>query len=219
MRAGETYVARDGYEVALFPLVALYLYQDEGVGSHVGTYNMDFHGYEWNGSSWVRQTNAPIYAPCTCRLVFQENTYSAGNIRIFQSVNPVHTPGGLRYILFYFGHDPSPPVSGVGTICNQGQLIYHTGQYGVATGDHSHTCAGEGQWVNFSTSMTNRSTGHQDLTNHIHYWDAFYVNDTTILQGKGHDWKTWDEPPVPPFQRESKFPWYIYNRKRRELWK
>ena len=141
MRAGQRLVASDGYEVALFPLVALYLYQDEGVGSHVGTYNMDFHGYEFNLGThqWTRQNNAPIYAPCTCKIVFQENSYSAGNIRIFQSVNRVYTPGGLRYILFYFGHDPSPPVSGVGTVCNQGQLIYHTGNYGVSTGDHTHT--------------------------------------------------------------------------------
>ena len=220
MQAGQRLVARDGYEVALFPLVALYDYQDEGVGTHAGTYNIDFHGYQWNGSQWTRQNNAPLYAPCTCRLVYvYPSGTGGGHGRCFQSVNPVHTPGGLRYIMFFFGHDPNPPYNNVGDIVQQGALIYHTGTYGIATGDHVHTGAGEGTWVSWSVSYTTRPSGHEDLTNHIHYWDAFYVNDTTILQGKGHDWKTWDEPPVPPFQRESKFPWYIYNRKRRELWK
>ena len=221
MRAGQRLVAADGYEVALFPLVALYDYQDEGVGTHAGTYNIDFHGYAFNLGTreWYRQNNAPLYAPCTCKLVYvYPSGTSGGHGRCFQSVNKVHTPGGLRYIMFFFGHDPNPPYSTVGQIVNQGDLIYHTGTYGIATGDHVHTGAGEGQWVSWSVSYTMRSTGHEDLTNHIHYWEAFYVNDTEILQGKGHNWQVWTgpTPPTPtPSVSFNKFPWVLYSRKLR----
>ena len=224
MRAGQTLVAADGYEVALFPLVALYDYQDEGVGTHINTYNIDFHGYAFNLGThqWERQNNAPLYAPCTCKLVYvYPSGTSGGHGRSFQSVNPVHTPGGLRYIMFFFGHDPNPPYSTVGQIVNQGDLIYHTGTYGIATGDHVHTGAGEGQWISWSQSYTTRPGGHEDLTNHIHYWEAFYVNDTEILEGKGHDWQVWTGPtppgPTPGYVSFNKFPWVLYSRKfRRE---
>ena len=67
MRAGETLVANDGYEVALFPLPYLYMSQDEGGDySHEGTYNIDFLGYSSSG----RVYDAPIYAPCTCKVVY-----------------------------------------------------------------------------------------------------------------------------------------------------
>ena len=57
MLAGQKLVARDGKEVALFPMPYLYMTQDEGGDfSHAGTYNIDFVGY--NGSSVV--TNAPL---------------------------------------------------------------------------------------------------------------------------------------------------------------
>ena len=219
MRAGQTLVASDGYEVALFPLVALYDYQDEGVGTHEGTYNIDFHGYEYNLGThqWTRQNNAPLYAPCTCKLVYvYPSGTGGGHGRCFQSVNPVHTPSGLKYIMFFFGHDPNPPYNTVGQIVPQGALIYHTGTYGIATGDHVHTGAGEGQWISWSVSYTTRPSGHEDLTNHIHYWDAFFVNDTEILQGKGHDWQVWTGPTPTPTPSLKRFPWVLYARKLRE---
>lgn len=86
------------------------------------------------------------------------------------------------------------------------------------TGDHTHTCMGFGSWVSFSVSMTTRSTGHEDLTNRLHYWDAVYVNDTTIIQGYNHNWIEWTGP-VPPTPSEvsfNHFPWVLYSRKFRD---
>ena len=217
MYAGQRLVANDGYEVALFPMPYLYMSQDEGGDySHVGTYNIDFIGWSANG----RVYNAPIYAPCTCKLVYQENSYASANMRVFQSVNMVHTPSGLQYIHFYFGHDPNPPINTLGQVVNQGDLIYHTGTYGYVTGDHTHTCMGYGQWVSHSHNITDRPpANHEDLTYRLHYWDAVYVNDTTIVVGYNHNWVTWSEPTPPTPISDSKFPWYIYFRKRRNLWK
>lgn len=216
MQAGQRLVAQDGYEVALFPMPYLRMSQDEGGDySHQGTYNIDLLGWGLGG----RIYQAPIYAPCTCKLVWKEDSYSSGNIRIFQSVNQVHTPSGLQYIHFYFGHDSAPPINTIGAVANQGDLIYHTGTYGQVTGDHTHTCMGYGEWVSHSHNITTRPPyNHQDLTYRLHYWDAVYVNDTVISQGYGHNWVTWSgpTPPTPtPTPRESHFPWVLYARRLR----
>ena len=80
MIANQTLIAPDGYEVALFPMPYLYMSQDEGGDySHLGTYNIDFHGYAFNLGTreWYRQNNAPLYAPCTCKLVYKNTILRA----------------------------------------------------------------------------------------------------------------------------------------------
>ena len=210
MRAGQTLVASDGYEVALFPMEYLRMSQDEGGDySHQGTYNIDLLGWGPNG----RIYQAPIYAPCTMKVVTFWNTYAGGHNVCFQSVNPVHLANGqLDYLTIGFGHDANPPYTTIGQVVNQGDVCYHTGTYGNVTGDHTHTCAGQGQYQGYTT----RPTGHMDLTNRIHYWDAVYVNDTIISQGFNHDWRTWTGPSPTPIPSSSKFPWVLYARKLRE---
>ena len=127
MLVGQRMVANDGYEVALFPMPYLRMSQDEGGDySHQGTYNIDLLGWDANG----RVYQAPIYAPCSCKCVYLENTYASGNDRVFESLNMVHTPSGLQYIIFKFGHDNNPTATYVGQTFNQGDVIAHTGTYG-----------------------------------------------------------------------------------------
>lgn len=202
MLAGETLRAADGYEVALFPLTILRMTQDEGGDtSHEGTYNIDFTG---------TTTNAPLYAPVTMKVVNTWLNYSGGNAVFFESVNPVHLANGvLDYLTIFFAHDPNPPYTNIGDVVGQGQICYHTGEYGIAYGDHVHSCCGQGRYQ----GTTVRPTGHTDLTNRIHYWDAVYVNDTTIIQGYGHDWRVWSEVVE---TKKSRFPWVLYANKLRE---
>ena len=211
MTAGQTLVASDGYEVALFPMPYLNMSQDEGGDySHVGTYNIDFLGWGPLG----RIYNAPVYAPVTMKVVYTGLTYAGGNQVIFESINTVHLANGqLDYLTISFAHDPSPPYTTIGDVVNQGQLCYHTGTYGNVTGDHIHSCCGQGQYQ----GQTQRPPeNHWDLTNRIHYWDAVFVNDTTIVQGYNHNWIIWIDP-TPPDLRfpKSHFPWVLYARKLR----
>ena len=179
--------------------------QDEGGDySHLGTYNIDFVGY--NGSSVV--TSAPIYAPVTMKVMSFSGTYTGGNAVIFESVDTVHLPNGaLDYLTVMFMHDNNPPYTTAGQVVAQGQLCYHTGTYGQVTGDHVHSCLGQGR----NATWVQRPSGNWDLSNRIHYWDGVYVNDTTIVVGYGHDWKTWDGPVNPPKvwgkHDKDKFPW------------
>lgn len=205
MIANQTLVAEDGYEVALFPMPYLYMSQDEGGDySHTGTYNIDFIGYNASGVVY----NAPIYAPCTMKVVSTNLTYAGGNNVTFESVDKVHLPNGaLDYFCIEFSHDNNPPITTIGQVVNQGQLCYHTGTYGYVTGDHVHTCVGQGHYQ----GITQRSSGNWDLTNRIHYWDGVFVNDTVIRVGYGHDWKIWDGPvPPTPTRTKTHFPWVLY---------
>ena len=208
MVAGQRMVASDGYEVALFHMPYLYMSQDEGGDySNVGTYNIDFLGWGPNG----RIYQAPIYAPCTMKVVAFWDSYGGGHNVTFESVDVVHLANGtLDYLTINFGHDSNPPYTTIGQVVNQGDLCYHTGTYGNVTGDHVHTCCGQGHYQGYTT----RPEGHQDLTNRIHYWDALYVNDTVISQGYNHPWRTYQEGEV-PFNKK-KFPWVLYARKLRE---
>lgn len=212
MVAGQRLIAQDGYEVALFPLPYMNISQDEGGSySHQGTYNIDFLGWDSNG----RVYQAPVYAPCTMKVMYTGLSYAGGNTVGFQSVNPVHLANGqLDYLCILFAHDSNPPYTTIGDIVQQGDLCYHTGTYGNVTGDHVHSCCGQGTWQ----GQTQRPSGHWDLTNRIHYWDAVYVNDTTIINGENHNWVTWTgpTPPPPTPTSKSKFPWVLYSRRLRE---
>lgn len=200
MRPLEIMIAPDGYEVCLFPFQYLYMSQDEGGDfSHAGTYNIDFIG--WNGVSRVYQ--CPFYAPCTLRCV--DIWDATSNNRVYQSVNPVHlADGSIDYLTIFFAHDDNP-IHNIGDVIVQGQLLGHTGTTGYVTGDHTHTCCGKGQYQGF----TQRQTGNWDLTNRIHYWDATYVNDTTIVQGYNHNWI--DYYPPQPYDNSLRKHHYKFN--------
>ena len=128
MVAGERLVANDGYEVCLFPMPYLRMSQDEGGDySHQGTYNIDLLGWDANG----RVYQAPMYAPCTMKIVAVWMTYNAGNRVVWESVDKVHLPNGaLDYFCISVAHDNNPPYTTIGTTVSQGVVFYHTGTYG-----------------------------------------------------------------------------------------
>lgn len=211
MIANQTLVASDGYEVALFPMPYLYMTQDEGGDySHTGTYNIDFVGY--NGISTIAR--APLYAPCTMKVISYHPGETGGNAVIFESVDKVHfADGTLDYMTLMYMHCDAPPYTNVGQVVRQGRLCYRTGSYGYVTGDHVHSCLGKGQGGYF----VQRDSGNYDLSNRIHYWDGAYVNNTVIIQGYGHNWREYNGGVTPPTEEHKKFPWVLYARKLRSV--
>ena len=192
MLANQKLVAGDGKEVFLFPLAYLNMSQDEGGNySHAGTLSIDLMGWGPNG----RVYNCPMYAPCTCRLVNVTFDPSA-NARVWQSVDEVHLADGTRgYVCWQFGHDNNPPYSTVGTVVQQGDLIGHTGSAGYVTGDHTHFNVARGTYDGFEQVPPN---SNWQLKNSMHVYDACYVNDTVIIQGYNHNWRTYDGGITPP---------------------
>ena len=207
MTPGQRLVASDGYEVMLFPLQYLYMSQDEGGDySHAGTLSMDFLGWGPNG----RILQCPYYAPCSCTCI--ASTESAN--RIWQSDDLVHlADGSLSKVCWVVAHDNDPPL--VGTHLTQGQRMGFTGTAGYVTGDHVHLNIAKGNYANWERVPPNNNW---QLRNSMHIYNACYVNDTTIVQGYGHNWITYDGPTPPPPTEEikRKFPWVLYARKFRE---
>lgn len=210
MRANQTLIANDGKEVCLFPFEYMYMSQDEGGDySHQDTYNIDFIGYGANGVV----LNCPFYAPCTL-LCVDIWDYSS-NTRVYQSTDKVHlADGSLDYLTIYFSHDDNPPHN-VGDIVSQGSLLGRTGTTGYVTGDHIHTCTGKGTYVGF----TQRVPGgvQWDLTNRCHYWDACYVNDTVIVEGYGHNWRTYQEPSPPVEFKKNHYKFNLFSKQLKDL--
>lgn len=205
MRANQRMVASDGYEVMLFPLEYMNISNPEGATSHAGTLQIDFLGWDANG----RVLNCPYYAPCTCRCV--DITDTSTNNRVYESVNMVHLADGtLGYVTFECAHD-NFPVTTVGSILTQGQLMGHTGTAGYVTGDHLHFQCGRGTYQGW-TQLPN---GNWMLSNEMHIYDACYVNDTTIIDGEGYNWREYQGgiEPEPSEKRKRKFPWAIYSRR------
>lgn len=207
MRAGERLVGQDGKEVMLFPLSYMYISQGEGGSySHAGTYNIDFLGYDENGVVY----NCPYYAPCSCTCVWAGGS---DNIRIFQSDNEVHRGDGtVGYATFLFMHDNNP-IASVGDRFQQGELIGHTGTAGNVTGDHVHFNTAKGQYA--GTHLVPPDNNYE-LISSDHIYDVCYVNDTTLVQDYGYNWRTYQGGYDPTLiSKKRKFKWILYANKLR----
>ena len=199
----QTMVAADGYEVALFPLQYINISQGENGGtSHQGSYAVDFLGWGPNG----RVYQCPCYAPCTMKVVYA----SAGTYRIFESVNKVHlADGSFDYLTIWFSHcDDNSPYY-LGRVINQGDVCNATGTNGNVTGDHSHIICKKGQYTGQM-----QVNGHWTLRGQSHIYNCLYVNDTTIVNGYGYNWRSYTGPVPPPVERH-KFKWVLYANKLR----
>ena len=208
MRAYERMVGTDGKEVMLFPLTHLAVTQGEyETYSHAGILAMDFVEYQSNHTD--RLWAAPLYAPCSCKCVGTIDVTNKG--RIFESLDQVHTPSGLKYVTFMFFHDDSP-VASVGDRFTQGDIIGHTGTAGGVS-DHTHFNTAFGKYAGWENVPPQ---GKGELVNSSHIYDTCYVNDTTILQAYGYNWVEYSGGVTPVgAPTKTHFKWVLYGNKLR----
>ena len=201
MKPNEKMTDGQGNEVALFPMEYLYLSTARNPAEHQ-LLAMDFFGWTAQG----RTFDVPCYAPFTCRVTYTGNDHNM----ICQSVNPVrYVDGTLDYATVLVAHsDTAPPV--VGTIIQQGDLWYHTGNYGQSTGDHLHMEVAKGKqtW----------DTGGLNLKNAYHMYDMLAVNDTLVKRGMNYNWRNYDGGVTPSLESRinKRFPWVLYAKKLRQ---
>lgn len=217
MQAGQRLV-HDGYEVMLYPATRLYMTQDEGSDfSHALTKNIDI--VSWNPTT-QQYKKGPLYAPCSCKCVAIWDPNS--NNRVFTSLDKVWTPSGLSIVTFAMAHDDNP-IASIGDTFTQGDLIAHTGTTGNVTGDHCHYNIALGSYTGYQRHIY-QGKSRYDLKGSISVWLGCYVNDTTIIQGYGHNWQTFQGGVVPPgpgpgpapsLPKVTKFPWVLYSNKLR----
>lgn len=184
-----------GNEVCLFPLEYLHMSQ----GEHQ-LYALDFLG--WN--SLGRVYDCPCYAPFSGEIVYTGNDHNM----IYWSTNPVRlVDGTLSHVSILVAHSMTAPAA-VGSTFVQGQLWYHTGNYGHSTGDHLHmeVALGHVKWD--STGM--------HLNNPVHMYNVMAVNDTVIDYGMGLNWRNYEGGVTPGEEiKKKRFPWVLYARKLR----
>lgn len=201
MRAGQTLYDDHGYQVALFPMEYIYISQGEnGSYSHQGILAIDFLGYGANG----RILRCPYYAPFDCKVVYHGSYYN-----VWESLNDVHTPSGIRKVTFEVAHDND--LLPLGTIRLMGEEIGKTGTAGNVTGDHVHLNSAFGTYQGFYTV----STGKRQLVNSSHIYQTFYVNDTVIRNGYNYNWVTFSggQPTPTPDYRKYKFKWVLFDKR------
>lgn len=198
MQPNQRMLDSQGNEVCLFPLEYLHLSQ----GEHQ-LYAMDFLGWGPNG----RIYDCPCYAPFSGSVVYTGNDHNM----IYWSDAPVRCiDNQLHDVTILVAHSMTAP-GGVGTHYTQGDLWYHTGNYGFSTGDHLHmeVALGHVTWA----------AGGLHLNSPGHIYDIMCVNDTVIDYGMGYNWRNYDggvTPPTPVEEEEiKKFPWVLYARKLR----
>ena len=179
MRASQRLFDGQGNEVALFPMEYLYLSTARNPDEHQ-LLALDLFGWDSNG----RVYDCPCYAPFSGEVVYTGNSHNM----IYWSTNPVRLADGtLSHLSVLVAHSGTAPKS-VGQSYTQGELWYHSGNYAsggdVSTGDHLHIEVAKGH-VKWDTSGTH-------LKDPSHFWDCFYVNNTTISRGNNHNWRTFN---------------------------
>lgn len=208
MLANHTYTGSNNKQNSMFPLEYMYLTQGEGGSySHAGTYAMDFQGYDSNG----RVYNCPYYAPVDLTLVAISDSASHGYVYTSnQQVNFID--GTSDYLTILVAHDSTS--YSVGRTVSQGQLLGHTGTYGVATGDHVHIEVKKGTYEGCHYNSYNIYM----LTNSTHIYDLLGKDDTVIVEDGDYNWRDYGTSPT-PITIKKKFPWVLYARKLRDRYK
>ena len=210
MVAGQKLVAPDGYEVALFPCEALYLSPAREPDEH-DVLALDFLPYNTDGE---RITAMKCYAPFSGKIVYTGNDHNC----ILQSTDKVHAPdGSLKYMRILVAHSEVAPV--LGRTYQQGDEFYTTGNYGFSFGEHLH--------MEVATVDDKSDQYWNDswvgIYGAIHMWNALYVNNTKLLRLEDYNWRTYDIPPLPPYNKGDFIPTFfnISNTKRKEvnLWR
>ena len=92
-------------------------------------------------------------------------------------------------------HSWNAPV--LGTHYTQGDEFYTTGNYGQSSGEHLHMEV---------ASVTSKqaqywNSGGIGIYGGIHMWNSLYVNDTVMLRPENYNWKSYDVPPIPPYNK------------------
>ena len=185
-----------GNEVVLFPMADLYLSTARDPAEH-DLYAMDFFGWD-NG---LRIYDCPCYAPCSCEVVYTGNDHNM----ICWSLRPVRLVNGtLSNISILVAHSDTAPAS-VGTRFVQGQLWYHTGNYGQSTGDHLH--------IEIALGHVTWNQGGTHLEDPAHLYDVLACNNTVISRGMGYNWRNYEDGIT--YKHRNKFPWVLYSNKLR----
>lgn len=194
MKPGEKIKNPSGNEIILFPME--YMMTSQGPHREEA---WDFLGWNANG----RVNNCPCYAPFSGSVVYTGNDH---NMIYWSDEKVQFVDGTIDYASILVAHSETAPT--IGAKYSQGDLWYHTGNYGMSTGDHLH--------IELAKGHVKWNRGGTGLLNPLYLPNGMYVNDTIIVNGGGATWVNYDVvPPTPEVKKRKKFPWVLYAKKLR----
>ena len=169
-----TGIGGTGTQLAVFPMHYINCTQSPYTNqySHAGSLAGDFAG---------KTERYPYYAPfdCQCRYVRDDNM---GTV-VWSSLNPVMCADGTTsYVSFVVGHDWDWAENTVGTIKRKGELIGHTGSYGISTGDHLHIECGKWDFKEGDSPWYRNPAGNNSYPNPAQLYDVFSAADNTTKE-------------------------------------
>ena len=173
-----------GYQLAVFPMDNIDVSQGEyGDYSHTPERNeqlaMDFMARDSN-NNWI--TEYPIYAPFDLEII---DIYHEWAQVIWRSTTKVFGVDGTKHdvITISTAHDWNYASKPIGTRIKKGELMGHTGNAGMSTGDHLHI-----QLFN-----TNYHPYPSTESQQLHLYDVFDTSNVKLwFRDGGYPWKEWD---------------------------
>ena len=155
--------------------------------SHAGTLNFDVKG--------VNNTN--IKAPFDCEIVEIFYGEKAANTVIIQSTSPVrYADGTVDFMSMAVGHDNDISDCYIGKIISQGEVYCQNGNYGNATGVHSHVTCIRGKYTDHP-GWVQVSTENWTFQNAIDPTTAFFLHaSTNVVETMGLNFQRETVPPT-----------------------
>ena len=184
MKAGQT-LLDNGVQVALFTMEYLRITQGRyGTFSHSGYNAYDIAGKDGGRDKW--------YAPFDIYVEWVDRTSKTGvvvsnNSRVLLANGKIQEPKTIKIMLW---HDNDNSPLKVGQIFKQGEYFYLEGTGGYAFGNHIHMELAYGKYDG-GYPLFKLSNGYWTLKGtELNIEDAFFVNDTVIMDTCGYNFKT-----------------------------
>lgn len=141
----------------------------EGNYSHTGMNSIDIVGV----------ANSDIKAPFDATIVEIQATYEWGNAIIITSKDKVHyADGSYDYMTVIATHDNDISDCYVGRELRQGEVFAQHGNYGYASGVHTHLTVVRGQYAGYAIIP---QTGYYKYVNDMNPADALFLYDSTVV--------------------------------------
>lgn len=164
----------------MFPMEVMGISQGVLDGfSHKGRYALDLTGKDAGIDPFIASFDGYIS--------WKQTTGDKTGI-LFSSTSEVLTPSGMKLVNILLWHDNDISDLWKGKYIQQGEVFYHEGTAGQATGNHVHMMTSFGKYDG-SYPLYKTIFGNWALKNQVHPEQVFFIDETIIRQDKGYNWK------------------------------
>lgn len=166
-------------EKPIFPMEYIRITQGYNEGTHIDSYAIDNAGKDYGISD--------VKAPFTgiIKKIYQNDA----NEVWLESKNIVEYPDGTKdYMNIMFAHDNDISGLFVGKEIKKGEVFYHEGTKGNATGNHCHIECGRGKMTDNGWHKNNN--GYWSINNGKKPEECLWIDDTIkIINTRGYIFK------------------------------